>query len=92
MTFEWYDFVGTAGVIIILVAYFLLQVERIDIHGLFYSLTNLLGAIFITISLIYKFNFASFLIEVCWIAISLVGIARYYRQRRRVSVAEESQR
>lgn len=92
MTFEWFDIVGTIGVVIILVAYYLLQVERITIHGLFYSVTNLLGAIFITISLIYKFNFASFLIEICWIAISLVGIARYIKQRRKAPTTEEASR
>ena len=78
----WYDYVGTFGVIIILIVYFLLQIERIDPLGLAYSLINLLGSVFITVSLLYAFNFPSFVIEICWMFISLIGIARYIRQRR----------
>ena len=78
----WYDYVGTFGVIIILIVYFLLQIERIDPLGLAYSLINLLGSVFITVSLLYAFNFPSFVIEICWMLISLIGIARYIRQRR----------
>ena len=78
----WYDYVGTFGVIIILIVYFLLQIERVDPLGLAYSLINLLGSVFITVSLLYAFNFPSFVIEICWMLISLIGIARYIRQRR----------
>jgi paired small multidrug resistance pump len=83
VSIAWYDLVGTAGVALILLAYYLLQVGRIDIQGLLYSAANLLGAALITVSLMFAFNFSSFLIELCWMAISLVGIARYFRKRRR---------
>jgi hypothetical protein len=79
---EWYDVVGMIGVVLILLAYFLLQVGRINVSGLSYSVANLIGAGFITLSLLFKFNFSAFLIEVCWMAISIVGIAQYFRRRR----------
>jgi len=82
MAIEWYDLVGLAGVALILFAYFLLQVGRIDPLGLAYSVANLIGAALITMSLIYEFNFSAFLIEVCWMVISLVGVRRYFQQRR----------
>ena len=82
MAIEWYDVVGLTGVVFILLAYFLLQVGRIDPLGLVYSVANLIGAGLITMSLIYEFNFSAFLIEVCWMVISLVGIRRYFQQRR----------
>ncbi|MDA0822784.1 MAG: hypothetical protein O3C28_10205 [Proteobacteria bacterium] len=82
MTLLWYDYVGTFGVIIILVVYFMLQIERIDPLGLAYSVINLFGSIMIAVSLIYAFNFASFVIEICWTLISLIGVWRYIRQRR----------
>lgn len=78
----WYDYVGTFGVGIILIVYFMLQIERIDPLGLPYSLINLFGSVFITISLLYAFNFSSFVIEICWMLISLIGIARNIRVRR----------
>lgn len=68
--------------IIILVVYFMLQIERIDPLGLAYSVINLFGSIMIAVSLIYAFNFASFVIEICWTLISLIGVWRYIRQRR----------
>jgi hypothetical protein len=82
MAIEWYDLVGMAGVALILFAYFLLQTGRIDPRGLTYSTANLIGAALITVSLIYDFNFSALLIEVCWMVISLVGIRRYFQQRR----------
>ena len=82
MNLAWYDLVGTTGVAMILVAYFLLQTERISGQSLGYSVINLVGSVFIAISLMYDFNLASFIIEVAWIAISLYGIARARRAAR----------
>ena len=44
MTFFWHDILGTAGVGLILIAYILLQVERIRSEQLAYSVMNALGA------------------------------------------------
>lgn len=79
MNIAWYDLVGTAGVVSILLAYFLLQTERWSGQSLSYSLVNLIGSVMITISLIYDFNLSSFIIEVAWIAISIYGIVRARR-------------
>lgn len=79
MNFAWYDFVGTLGVTLILVAYFLLQTERLSGQSVGYSVVNLVGSLLITVSLVYDFNLSSFVIEVAWIAISLYGIVRARR-------------
>ncbi|MCC6709637.1 MAG: hypothetical protein IT492_18955 [Gammaproteobacteria bacterium] len=79
MSIAWYDVVGTGGVVLILVAYFLLQTERWSGQSLSYSLVNLIGSLMITVSLVYDFNLSSFIIEVAWIAISIYGIARARR-------------
>lgn len=83
MNLAWYDYVGTAGVIMILLAYFALQIERLDPQGLAYSAANFLGAALIAVSLVFEFNFSAMLIEICWMAISLIGILRIVRGRRR---------
>ena len=83
MTIEWYDIVGTSGVVIILVAYFLLQTERMKSVDLLYSVLNLIGAAFITISLLYDFNLSAFIIELFWIALSFYGILRYISAKRK---------
>lgn len=82
MSIAWYDYVGTFGVFLILLAYFLLQTQRTTSASLSYSVLNLLGALLITVSLVFDFNFSAFVIEVFWILLSLYGIARWMRARR----------
>ncbi len=79
MNFAWYDCVGTIGVVMILIAYFLAQTERLSGQSMGYSVVNLIGSILITVSLVYDFNLSSFVIEVAWISISVYGIVRARR-------------
>jgi hypothetical protein len=76
-----FDITGLLGVSLILLAYFLLQIERLRSEVLGYPVLNLVGAVLILVSLTHTFNLASFVIEVCWIAISLYGIAKILRRR-----------
>lgn len=89
LNFAWYDAIGIIGVAIILVVYYLLQVERMKSDELIYSVINLVGALLIVVSLMYSFNLASFVIEICWIAISIIGIVRYFRKRAAGSIETE---
>lgn len=70
------DLVGLSGVACILLAYFLLQIERLRGDSVGYLLLNLTGACLLIVSLTVTFNLASFVIEVCWLAISLFGLAK----------------
>ena len=74
---QWHDFVGTAGAAIILVSYFLLQLQRISSTALSYSILNGAGALLILVSLWTEFNLSAFLIEAFWLAISIFGVFRY---------------
>lgn len=73
------DLIGILGVIVIIVAYMLLQLEKIDAKGLLFSLLNTIGALFIIISLMYDWNLASFIMESTWMMVSLYGIWKYYK-------------
>ena len=77
MTYAWYDILGTLGVGIILVAYILLQIERLRSEHPAFSLMNAVGAAMILVSLWFQFNFASFLMEFFWLLVSLFGIGKY---------------
>lgn len=77
----WVDVVGMTGTALVVGSYFLLQLERMDARGLGYNLMNLAGAILLLISLCFKFNLASFVIELFWIAASLVGLYRWLQTR-----------
>lgn len=73
------DLIGILGVVIIIIAYVLLQLEKIDAKGLFFSLMNTLGAFFIIVSLLYDWNLASFIMESTWMLVSLYGVWKYYK-------------
>lgn len=74
---QWHDVAGSTGAAIILVSYFLLQVQRLSGSGLAYSVFNAIGAFLILLSLLIDFNLAAFIVEAFWLAISLFGIARW---------------
>lgn len=78
---SWYDILGTVGVAIIILTYVLLQIERLRSDELLYSLLNAVGAALVLISLVYSFNFPSFVVEFFWLLISLFGIGKYLAKR-----------
>lgn len=78
MNYAWYDILGTLGVVVIIITYVLLQVERIRSDSLFYSLLNAVGASLIIVSLYFNFNFPAFIVEFFWLLISLFGIGKYF--------------
>lgn len=77
----WYDWVGIAGTLMVLGAFFLLQAGRIPGTGLVYQLLNLFGAGGVLVSLLGKFNVSVFVLELAWMAISVYGIVRTVRGR-----------
>ncbi len=79
---HWPDVVGTIGVALILIAYVLLQIERLRSDAAAYSLLNAVGAILILVSLAYEFNFAAFLMEFAWLLVSLYGLGKFFVSRR----------
>jgi hypothetical protein len=72
----WHDLAGSAGVILIVGAYLMLQLEHVGSTELSYLLANTLGAALILVSLFVEFNLSAFLMELFWLAISLLGLFR----------------
>ena len=81
MSLHWYDWAGLFGVLLILLAYFLLQAGRLRGDALLFQLTNALGALGILISLLYAFNLSAFVMEAAWLAVSIYGIMRGRKRR-----------
>ncbi len=81
MTYGWPDFVGNIGIVLILYAYWALQTEKLTARDGSYNLLNFGGALLILFSLIFKFNWSAFLIELAWALISLYGIFKSYRAK-----------
>ena len=71
-----FDLAGFIGVVMIAIAYLLLQLDKLPSSSLSYSLLNAAGALLIIISLIFKFNLSAFIVEVFWFLISLLGLTK----------------
>jgi paired small multidrug resistance pump len=82
LNLAWYDWVGIAGTLMVLAAFFLLQAGRVSGTGIIYQLLNLFGAGGVLLSLLGTFNVSVFLLEFTWVLISGYGIVRSFNARR----------
>lgn len=82
MDYSWYDLAGNVGVLMMVGAYLLLQLEKLSSSAVSYLLLNAAGALLVIVSLIFHFNLSAFLMEVFWLVISLFGLAKSLRHRR----------
>ena len=76
MNLHLFDLAGFIGVLLIVVAYLLLQLDKLPSSSPRYSLLNAGGALLIIVSLIFAFNLSAFIVEVFWFLISLLGLWR----------------
>ena len=85
-----FHFIGITGVGLYLSAYALLQLGMLRGSGYAYTILNMAAAGCVLISLIDAYNLSSFMIQVSWIAISIVGLTRMFLRNRqlRFSMAE----
>ena len=76
MDYSWFDLVGNVGVLLMVIAYLLLQLEKLSSSAVSYLLLNATGAVLVLISLKFRFNLSAFLMEAFWLLISLYGLAK----------------
>ena len=81
MNYAWYDFAGNIGVVLMVLAYLLIQAEKIRSRDLGYSLMNGIGALLVVVSLLYRFNLSAFLVESFWFVISVYGLFKFASRR-----------
>lgn len=72
------DGVGIGGVVMLVLAYYLLQSNRIASDSVLYSLLNLVGAGFILYSLILDWNTPAVIMESVWIIISMFALVKAF--------------
>ncbi len=76
--------VGLAGVTLVVVTYFLLQIGRLRVEQLRYSLINAIASVLVLISLAAHWNLSSAIIEGFWLLISLYGCVKWLRGPRKI--------
>jgi hypothetical protein len=86
MNFGLFDLAGFIGVLLIVIAYLLLQLDKLPSSSLSFSLLNAAGSLLIMFSLIFKFNVSAFLIEVFWFLVSLIGLSKWLATRKRPAI------
>ena len=74
------DIIGLCGVALLITTYGLLQFDRIDPKGFWYSFNNMWVAILVTVSLVYNFNLASMVIELFWFLLSVYGLWKWRKK------------
>jgi len=82
--YSWFDLIGNVGVLLMVIAYLLLQLEKLSGSALSYLLLNAVGAVLVMISLMFRFNLSAFLMEAFWLLISLYGLAKPLLSKRAV--------
>ena len=78
-TMHWSDFIGLSGMLLLVSTFFLLQTDRIDPKGFYYSFFNLLVALFLGINLYYKPVLANIVLEIFWATMSCWGMYKWYK-------------
>ena len=73
-----YEIAGFLGVAFYLGSYAVLQLGLISGRGYLYAGLNLVGASLLLFSLFKEWNLFSAIIQISWIALSTIGIARVY--------------
>ena len=82
--------IGTAGVGLILLAFFLIQTRKLTAEDMRYQLLNIAGSVLMLVSLYWDWNTPSVIIQCCWIAISLYAMFRITRERKHKQHSEGS--
>ncbi len=77
-----YDIVGIFGVGLILIVYAMVQMDKLSVNNIYYSICNALGAFLIIVSLMVDFNLPAFLMEFFWVIFSLFGIYKYIKTKK----------
>ena len=88
-TVFWHDWAGYVGVVLVLLAFLLLQARKLHGNGLTYQLMNIAGALGVMLSLLFgSFNLPAFVMEVAWALIGIYGVLRGNRLRREKRIAD----
>ena len=80
--------VGVIGAALCILAYFLLEREKLSSSGIAYYSMNGVGAVLLLIASFYHYDSGDLGVavqELCWIAVSLMGITKVLRKNKRAN-------
>lgn len=74
-----FDIIGWIGMILVLLAYLLLSLNKID-QGKIYQIINLIAALLMSVALLPKNAWFSFALQVAWGIIAIISLIKIYRK------------
>lgn len=80
---ELYNIIGGIGVFLLILDYFLLETGKVKPHDISYCGINIAACVCVLYSLAFAWNLPSFIIQVSFIAISIYGINRGIKDRKK---------
>lgn len=84
------DACGLSGALLYSAGYLLAAYDRMPSQSPIYYATKLIAALLVLISLVQDFNLASAIIQVFFITVSMIGIARHFGPERRAAAEQRS--
>jgi len=70
----WVDIIGWVGSVEVIVAFALINMQKIDSKSVWYQILNLTGAIFLIINTVYYGAYPSTFINFVWVGIAIYGL------------------
>jgi hypothetical protein len=70
------DVVGLLGVVLYVAAYAGLQLGKLGLADVRYTVLNAVGGLAVIFSLVWSFNLAAFVTQVMWLLFTVVGYLR----------------
>ncbi|HQX26996.1 MAG TPA: hypothetical protein PKX38_03555 [Alphaproteobacteria bacterium] len=88
-----FSIAGIIGAGMCILAYFLLERGRLSADGMNYYAINGIGALLVLAAALYRYDSGDLGVaiqELCWIAVSLMGISKVYKAKRGVVAGKGS--
>ncbi len=76
-----FDIFGWVGMVLVLIAYFLLSLEKIP-NGILYQVLNFLAALFMAIGLFPKNAWFSFTLQVIWGIVAIIALIKILKKHK----------
>lgn len=71
--------IGWLGVLLLLLAYFLISSKKVSGHGHIYQILNLLGAIGVGINVFYTRSWPALALQIIWASIAMITLLKTKR-------------
>jgi len=78
MIFDTYQIMGWAGVVLLIIAYFLLSMKKIKSNSLIYHGLNLFGAVGIAVSAFATSSWPSVVLNIIWFGIAAFSLYKIF--------------